>query len=397
MALRNIGGDANDRAYRYRMPTMQLKIEGRGNGIKTVIVNMDSLAKSLKTDPAYVTKYFGCELGAQSKYDAKKNLSVVNGAHDINTFNTHLDTFINRFILCPNCALPEIDMSVKKDTINIKCAACGYAGVCQHMQHRLATYIVKNPPPKNKKEQAAAAAAANDAADGQTPGSTDDQLFQQAAIIDTSTVEADSEWSIDTSAAAVEARRQAALGDRLKELTIDASQTENGQNGDAGSTTAPVDELLQQVKTIVNTGKPATQAKALRAFQKKEKFGNARRTALLFEACFDENILKQIKPRAPLLRPFLTHPRTQRLLLDCVVNLVGQIHPKLMKSVPHILKGLYDEELAEEEALIEWYNNPSNKFVSDAVTKKVCAHAKQFIEWVQSAEEESDDDDSDEE
>jgi translation initiation factor 5 len=51
MASLNIGGDKADASFRYKMPRMQTKIEGRGNGIKTVILNMADVAKALNVDP----------------------------------------------------------------------------------------------------------------------------------------------------------------------------------------------------------------------------------------------------------------------------------------------------------------------------------------------------------
>jgi len=39
--------DVADPFYRYKMERMQSKIEGKGNGIKTVIVNLSSVAQSL--------------------------------------------------------------------------------------------------------------------------------------------------------------------------------------------------------------------------------------------------------------------------------------------------------------------------------------------------------------
>ena len=64
------------------MPPIQSKIEGRGNGIKTNVVNMVDVAKALARPASYTTKYFGCELGAQTKFDEKSGLAIVNGAHD---------------------------------------------------------------------------------------------------------------------------------------------------------------------------------------------------------------------------------------------------------------------------------------------------------------------------
>lgn len=47
------------------MPRVIGKVEGRGNGIKTVIFNVMDLSLALKRDPGEVCKFFGTELGAQ--------------------------------------------------------------------------------------------------------------------------------------------------------------------------------------------------------------------------------------------------------------------------------------------------------------------------------------------
>ena len=52
MANMNIGSaNAGDAFYRYKMPRLEAKIEGRGNGIKTNIVNLVDISKCLGRPP----------------------------------------------------------------------------------------------------------------------------------------------------------------------------------------------------------------------------------------------------------------------------------------------------------------------------------------------------------
>jgi len=129
------------------MPRLIAKVEGKGNGIKTVIVNMSDIAKALCRPPTYPTKYFGCELGAQTQFDAKNDRFIVNGAHDSSKLQDLLDGFIRKFVLCPECENPETNLTVlaKKGMINQRCIACGHQANID-MKHKLTTYILKNPP-----------------------------------------------------------------------------------------------------------------------------------------------------------------------------------------------------------------------------------------------------------
>merc|ERR1711920_314425 len=122
--------------------------EGRGNGPKTGILNMGDVARALKRDPVYITKFLGYDLGAQSSYTNKENEGervVINGHHETHVFQDLVDKFIQKYVLCVGCNLPEIDMIVKKGIIVAQCKACGWAGELDN-QHRLAGYISKNPP-----------------------------------------------------------------------------------------------------------------------------------------------------------------------------------------------------------------------------------------------------------
>jgi translation initiation factor 5 len=139
----NISGASpvDDPEYRYKMPAVFGKIEGSGNGIKTVIPNITEVALSLHRQPGEVNKFFGTELGAQTRYSAETDRAVVNGAHMDAVLQDLMHRYIERFVLCPNCNLPETDYKIKNDAIWHKCAACG-AKEMVDMSHKLCNYIL---------------------------------------------------------------------------------------------------------------------------------------------------------------------------------------------------------------------------------------------------------------
>lgn len=148
MATVNIPSTCDDPQYRYKMPRLVSRKEGRGRGKKTCIVNMGDVARALKRPPQYTTKWFGLELGAVSTYTNKESegeRAIINGHHDAPIFQTMLDKFIDKYVLCEDCRLPEIDLIVKKGNIMGKCKACGWLGELDS-DHRLASFIKQHPP-----------------------------------------------------------------------------------------------------------------------------------------------------------------------------------------------------------------------------------------------------------
>ena len=70
----------------------------------------------LSADP---TKFFGCELGAQTQFDSKNDRYIVNGSHTGEKLQTLLDGFIKKFVLCPECSNPETNL-VSYTLINLE-------------------------------------------------------------------------------------------------------------------------------------------------------------------------------------------------------------------------------------------------------------------------------------
>lgn len=213
------------------MPLLQTKIEGKGNGIKTVIPNMSDVARALSRPPTYPTKFFGCELGAQTSFDEKADRYIVNGAHNASRLRELLDGFIDKFVLCGSCKNPETDLILtKNDEIIRDCKACGQRTNVD-MRHKLTTFIVKNPPKKSRATRkgsdgptngdAITNGSGNGSVDEGSPDGdeSDDELtkrikLEAAELANGGVVPEmkEDDWSADTSAEAVKARVKALEG-----------------------------------------------------------------------------------------------------------------------------------------------------------------------------------------
>jgi translation initiation factor 5 len=147
--MQNIGANnAGDAFYRYKMPKLIIKIEGKGNGIKTSVVNIFDIAKSLDRPPSYIVKYFGSELGALTRCDedGSRCVSYVNGEHGISTLDALLLKFIQTYVQCYGCGNPETVVKIKKKAdIRLHCRACGNVSKVDFM-NKFNTFIIKHPP-----------------------------------------------------------------------------------------------------------------------------------------------------------------------------------------------------------------------------------------------------------
>jgi len=369
------------------MPRLVAKVEGKGNGIKTVIVNMVDVAKALSRPPTYVTKYFGCELGAQTQFDIKAERYIVNGCHDGNKLQDMLDGFIKKFVLCEQCENPETVIKVKKNMIGASCKACGHTYVMD-MRHKLTTFIVKNPPEKEIDAQGSSLTERKDRKkekkdkNGKKDGSDDNENGDDDYDDD------EGDWGEDVSEEAVRQRMEALSGG-LGGLVIDNDLEK------------PEDERINIFyKFVVNKKNAGPINQGVGA---KEVIAEADRlevrskaTIVLCELLFDDKMLKekQIEKYSNLLLRF-THEnqKAQKYLLGGLEKTIELHEATLMNFVPHIFKQFYEEDIIEEEVLFEWAKKVSKKHVSKETAAKIHEKAKPFIVWLKEAEEESESED----
>jgi translation initiation factor 5 len=418
MATVNIRRDITDPFYRYKMEKIQSKIEGKGNGIKTVIPNLQSVAQSLARPPNYVIKFFGFELGAQTNKDPKDDRWIINGAHDASKLQDHLDGFINKFVLCKKCKNPETEIHIKDGRILLDCKACGQRSEADP-RLKLSSFIIKDQQgSKGKKDKATKKAerkAKKDAengvagsANGNSPndsnsdhadengdyeldaGSNDEltkRINSEAKAIDEADA-GDIEWSMDTSAAAVAARAQE-LPDDLKRAVVlngeDEDGDEEGNSYDAfGSWIIEQGEKEGSVVKLDN----------VEIYKKAQELGIEKKhktLTVLAQTLFTEKIVKEIEPRAALLKKMITSDRHQKAFLGGTERFIGKEKPDLIPQTSVILILYYQEDLIEEEVARVWCSKASKKYVDLATSKKIRFAAKKFVEWLDQPSEESSD------
>ncbi|GAA5968572.1 hypothetical protein JCM21900_004791 [Sporobolomyces salmonicolor] len=398
-AIVNVRRDVADKFYRYKMPLLLTKIEGKGNGIKTVFPNMADVARALSRPSSYPTKFFGCELGAQATFNDETERYIVNGAHDQNRMRDLLDVFIDKFVLCQSCKNPETELLVTKDDyILADCKACGHRGTID-MRHKLTTFILKHPPKKASKKSKKSAVAGADSIAGQ-PGQVDDgaesddeltkkieagaaQIMseEQAARLIAEREQAD-DWSLDTSPEAV-AARVAGLDAKLQSSLVLGDDDDDEAGGPYGL----FGEWVKENKGKVSDAEIYKQAEE-EGIAKKHKT-----LVVLFQALFDEKVNTELKDHLPLLAKMTTSEKHQKSLLGGLERLLGEQHPECIPEVPKVLMQLYQADILDEELLQSWGTHVSKKYVPKDVSKKVRKASEPFLKWLSEADSDSDEED----
>lgn len=362
-------------------------------------LQLDGQSSSPFTPRSDPTKFFGFELGAQTTSDEKNDRYIVNGAHQADHMRNLLDEFIDKFVLCGECKNPETELKVPKDNGPIirDCKACGKRTAI-NMSHKLATFIGKNPPPKAKKGQKGAGKAAGQSVENADAAGSDDELTlkirAEAANIPTAdqTERGETEWSVDTSDAAVKARVKALEGGLQSGLVI-GGEDDDDEGGE------DVDSPYYQFGAWLTENRGASPAEVYKKAQELSVANKHKAVQVLVQALFTENAAKEVETYAPVLGKMVTSEKHQKALLGGVERLAGIEQPGLVPNgVPKLLMGLYQIDVLEEDLIKEWATKVSKKYVDKETSKKVRKAARPFIEWLEQAEssEEDDDDDDDE-
>lgn len=398
----NLAGTApiDDPEYRYKMPVVYGKIEGRGNGIKTVIPNISDVGTALHREPGEVNKFFGCELGAQTTYSAETDRAVVNGAHTDAVLQNLIKKYIDVFVLCPSCSLPETEYKIKNGCIFHKCAACG-AKEMVDMSHKLCTYILAQD--KKKKKEGKKEKGKKDKGDKEEKKKSKKDKDRDGSDEEKKKKKKDKKKEKKDKKKEKKEKKKA---DSPQDSgNLDAGSEGDDDASDAGSQ-GDVDDAGAMDLAVEGTRKflvenPSASpgviaevvvnqqmASALKSHDKVYIFTRAAITADFFKE-------KQIEKHAPTIAK-LTQGNAimERHLIAAMEGLCIE----KPKNFPVLLKQLYDADALEEDVILEWACEGRNEYTMESVDEDTRAalrsEAEPVVVWLQ--DEDSSDESDDE-
>lgn len=389
----NVNREVNDAFYRYKMPGIVAKVEGQGNGIKTVIVNMVDIARALNREPVFPTKYFGMELGAQTQIDEKNDRFIVNGSHDADKLQDILDGYIKKFVLCSKCDNPETTLTVKREDIVELCKACGNKGKIRSMGHSLSNFIVRQHKNKkilegkNKKDKKDIKSTTKDIYKGE---GTDDIAVKIVKIAAAKDEWDGEEWADSDSEDEVTSMKN------LNLMDMKPSNMSSAQKGEA---------FEMYIQKLVDDGTlpemMKVREKITQIVLKSEYYGlKMKAPFVFFEKMLtteDFTKIKMYRPLFVLINRNSDETSDLKAMKYCISALEVYVEKfGLSDKIGVFLKYMYDSDILDEEAIIEWGSSkPSKKYISKELSAELKEKSKKLVEWLKTADIESDEDSDD--
>lgn len=134
-----IGVGITDTFYRYQMEAVDCGYKRRQN--KTAILNMVKIAKDINRSPEEVIKYLGHSLSSSGSYSSKSQEYVLNGNYSQSDIQHRLQEYCEAFVVCGLCCNPETQYKIKRASIFLRCAACGGKSQVDET-HKLCKFIL---------------------------------------------------------------------------------------------------------------------------------------------------------------------------------------------------------------------------------------------------------------
>lgn len=330
----NVPRNAQDEFYRYQMSVLDIVVQGRGNGIKTIIKNLNTVAHELRRSASEIAKYWSLELGTQVQVNKKTSFWSISGKYTLEQLYEVLDNYIDEYLLCKQCANPETVYTTNAAHVSLRCMACGSVSEINKI-HKIYEYIKKHTKKNEPKET------------------------KQVITITTADEDfADTGWSYDTSAKSTSERLISTVVGKIS---------------------------FDTVKEFVRSHHSSEKVKAVvESFVKSRKWNERRIINVIFGCVFTSPPMS-VKEGIVILSPFVKDDIDRGIVLR-LINKLYLAYPET--KITQILSQFYDSDILDEESIMKWYDGLTEKNTEADVTK-IKSDVSKFIDWLKEAQEES--------
>jgi translation initiation factor 2 subunit 2 len=105
---------------RFEVPEPNVRKEGN----VTVYENFQSTLDRVGREQEHVLKFIQDELGTSAQID-ESGRARLTGEFDQDRVEAVLDEYVDTYVICPECGLPDTNLPTEGDTERLHCEACG--------------------------------------------------------------------------------------------------------------------------------------------------------------------------------------------------------------------------------------------------------------------------------
>ena len=106
-------------AERFEIPKVDSMIEGS----KTIVFNFMQICSMIRRECDHLVKFLSKELATQ--IIVEKERATFNRKLGSNQINEKIESYVNEFVLCPQCKKPDTELIKEKGFVFLHCLACG--------------------------------------------------------------------------------------------------------------------------------------------------------------------------------------------------------------------------------------------------------------------------------
>ncbi|MBX0323636.1 translation initiation factor IF-2 subunit beta [Halomicroarcula sp. F13] len=112
--------DIEGSSERFEVPDPEVRQEGN----VSVVENFQSLCNRLGRDPDHVLQFLQTEMGTSAHID-ESGRARLTGSFDADRLGAAVDEYVEEFVRCSECGLPDTRLEREGDALLLRCEACG--------------------------------------------------------------------------------------------------------------------------------------------------------------------------------------------------------------------------------------------------------------------------------